>query len=162
MTARGLHVLVFTLALEALIPAWALGLLVPPGRLHVLVLARGLDVLVPPRRLDVLAPAGSRHSLVVDHRSQSRELPHSDHHAEHHRCHFPHHVLLSGPLHTSGPLHSFRRDSRQEGARRDSSFHFRNRLFSRYFSINKGKRRYVACRSRVGLELFDYENECES
>src|SRR5215813_14930885 len=78
---------------------------------------RTLVVLVPTRALVVLVPAGSRYSLVVDHRSQSRKLPHPDHHAEYHRCHFPHHVLLSGPLPTSGPLHSFRRRSRQEGAR---------------------------------------------
>src|SRR5215470_16817460 len=126
MSTRTLVVLVPTRTLIVLIPTWTLVVLVPTRALVVLVPTRALVVLVPTwtlvvlvptRALEVLVPAGSRHSLVVDHRSQSGELPHCDHHAEHHRCHFPHHVLLSGPLPTSGALHSFRRGSRQEGAR---------------------------------------------
>src|SRR5215471_5996773 len=116
-TARGLHVLMSTRTLVVLVPTRTLVVLVPTWSLVVLVPTWTLVVLVPTRTLVVLVPAGSRHSLVVDHRSQSGELPQADHHAEYHRCHFRHHVLLSGPLPTSGPLHSFRRGSRQEGAR---------------------------------------------
>jgi len=131
MTARGLHVLVFTRALEILVPSGALEIFVSSGALEFLVPPRALEFLVPPRRLhilvltrglDVLVFARSPHGLVVDYRGQGGKLRYSDHHAEHYRCHFPHRTLLSGPLHTSGPLHPFRRDAQPRGAQTPKFF----------------------------------------
>src|SRR5262249_55449672 len=140
ITARRLHVLVATRPLEILVPSGALEILVPSGALVVLVPSgalvvlvpsgaliilvppRRLHVLVPPRGLDVLVLPRSWHGLVVDHRGQGGKLRYCDHHAEHCRCHFPHHTLLSGPLHASGPLHFFRRDSEPGGARKSKFF----------------------------------------